>query len=44
MLIKIMVQSSAGSKNNYGQLVIGNTNDMGDDSGEMGDNLPSVNL
>ena len=30
--------------NGYGQLGIDNTTTMGDDSGEMGDNLPSINL
>ena len=30
--------------NDNGKLGIGNTTDMGDDPGEMGDNLPSVNL
>ena len=30
--------------NNYGQLGIDNTTTMGDDSGEMGDNLPAVDL
>ena len=28
----------------YGQLGYGNTNDLGDDSGEMGDNLPNISL
>jgi len=30
--------------NNIGQLGIGNTTDMGDNSGEMGDDLPSIDL
>jgi alpha-tubulin suppressor-like RCC1 family protein len=30
--------------NNRGQLGIDNTTDMGDNSGEMGDNLPTINL
>ena len=30
--------------NNIGQLGIGNTTDMGDNSDEMGDNLPSIDL
>jgi alpha-tubulin suppressor-like RCC1 family protein len=30
--------------NNVGQLGIGNTTDMGDNSDEMGDNLPSIDL
>jgi len=31
-------------QNGYGQLGIGNTTQMGDGSGEMGDNLPVVDL
>jgi alpha-tubulin suppressor-like RCC1 family protein len=31
-------------KNAYGQLGLGDTNDRGDAAGEMGDNLPTVNL
>ena len=31
-------------RNNQGQLGLDNTDDMGDGSGEMGDNLPSINL
>ena len=30
--------------NNYGQLGIGNTTQMGDGSGEMGDNLNAIDL
>ena len=31
-------------RNNYGQLGQGNTTQIGDNSGEMGDNLPAVDL
>ena len=39
-----MAQSSARAETIGGQLGIDNTTDMGDDPGEMGDNLPSVKL
>ena len=31
-------------RNHYGQLGIDNNTQMGDDSGEMGDNLPSISF
>ncbi|MCP4756161.1 MAG: hypothetical protein GY866_35310, partial [Proteobacteria bacterium] len=31
-------------RNDYGQLGLGDTNHRGDESGEMGDDLPSVDL